>query len=231
MKNISIITNGPGIEEVKSLYGQASDWVTKILNDYNINVNVVKGYEMDDLDPEKDSAWIITGSAHSVYDGFDWIEYLKSKLKDMLEFQKPVLGICFGHQLIADTFGGKVILNPKGWELGSCRVSLTKEGEESMIFKSLESPLDVYQSHQDVVVKIPDKAVLLAENNMGIQSFSYKDLFYGVQFHPEFTQEVMQKYLDIRYLKGIIDTKPEVLESKYSYKIVVNFINNVIKRG
>ena len=231
MKNISIITNGPGIEEVKSLYGQASDWVTKILNDYNINVNVVKGYEMDDLDPEKDSAWIITGSAHSVYDGFDWIEYLKSKLKDMLEFQKPVLGICFGHQLIADTFGGKVILNPRGWELGSCRVSLTKEGEESMIFKSLESPLDVYQSHQDVVVKIPDKAVLLAENNMGIQSFSYKDLFYGVQFHPEFTQEVMQKYLDIRYLKGIIDTKPEVLESKYSYKIVVNFINNVIKRG
>ena len=231
MKNISIITNGPGIEEVKSLYGQASDWVTKILNDYNINVNVVKGYEMDDLDPEKDSAWIITGSAHSVYDGFDWIEYLKSKLQDMLEFQKPVLGICFGHQLIADTFGGKVILNPRGWELGSCRVSLTKEGEESMIFKSLESPLDVYQSHQDVVVKIPDKAVLLAENNMGIQSFSYKDLFYGVQFHPEFTQEVMQKYLDIRYLKGIIDTKPEVLESKYSYKIVVNFINNVIKRG
>ena len=231
MKNISIITNGPGIEEVKSLYGQASDWVTKILNDYNINVNVVKGYEMDELDPEKDSAWIITGSAHSVYDGFDWIEYLRSKLKDMLEFQKPVLGICFGHQLIADTFGGKVILNPRGWELGSCRVSLTKEGEESMIFKNLESPLDVYQSHQDVVVEIPDKAVLLAENNMGIQSFSYKDLFYGVQFHPEFTQEVMQKYLDIRYLKGIIDTKPEVLEAKHSYKIVVNFINNVIKRG
>jgi len=231
LKSISIITNGPGIEEVKSLYGQASDWILNILNNYNIHVNVVKGYEMDELDPKKDSAWIITGSAHSVYDDFDWIEYLRIKLKDMLELQKPVLGICFGHQLIADTFGGEVILNPKGWELGSCQVEFTKEAEKSLLFNQLESPLDVFQSHQDVVTKIPKDAILLAKNNMGIQSFSYKNIFYGVQFHPEFTKEVMEKYLDIRYEKGIIKVRPEVLESKYSYKIIINFIENILKRG
>ncbi len=231
MKSISIITNGPGIEEVKSLYGQASDWILRILNNYDIDVNVVKGYEMDELNAEKDSAWIITGSAHSVYDGFDWIEYLKSKLKDMLVLQKPVLGICFGHQLIADTFGGEVILNPKGWELGSCRVELTEHAEKCSLFNGLESPLDVFQSHQDIVTQIPKDAILLARNDMGIQSFSYKNIFYGVQFHPEFTKEVMEKYLDIRYEKGIIKVRPEVLESKHSYKIVINFIENILKRG
>ena len=79
MKRISIITNGPGIAEVKSLYGQASDWIENILNSYtHLEVNVVKGYEMEELDPAKDDSWIITGSAHSVYD-FPWIDYLQRK--------------------------------------------------------------------------------------------------------------------------------------------------------
>ena len=229
MKNISIITCGPGIKEVKTLYGQASDWIQNILESYSINVNVVKGFEMGDLDPSRDSAWIITGSAHSVYDDYEWIEYIKNKLEDMLESKKPVLGICFGHQLIADTFGGEVILNPKGWELGSCRVNMTEEGEKSMLFDTLNTPLDVFQSHQDVVSELPDGATLLASNNMGIQSFSYKEQFYGVQFHPEFTKTVMEKYLDIRYEKGIIKSKPEVIDSKHSCKVVINFINNIIE--
>ena len=83
MKRISIITNGPGIKEVKSLYGQASDWIQKILSSYNLSISVVKGYEMEELNPTKDSAWIISGSAHSVYDNFEWIDYLKNKLKEI----------------------------------------------------------------------------------------------------------------------------------------------------
>ena len=167
--------------------------------------------------------------SNNIIHDYEWIEYIKNKLEDMLESKKPVLGICFGHQLIADTFGGEVILNPKGWELGSCRVNMTEEGEKSMLFDTLNTPLDVFQSHQDVVSELPDGATLLASNNMGIQSFSYKEQFYGVQFHPEFTKTVMEKYLDIRYEKGIIKSKPEVIDSKHSCKVVINFINNIIE--
>ena len=69
----------------------------------------------------------------------------------------------------------------------------------------------------------------MAENDMGVQSFVYNDCFYGVQFHPEFTKVVMEKYLDIRYKKGIISKKPIVKEAKTSYKVLSNFIKNVVK--
>ena len=229
MKKISIIVNGPGIEEVKSLYGQASDWVQNVLSKYDIDLKVVKAYEMEEMSVDLDDAWIITGSAHSVYDDFEWIDYLRIKLRQMKEANKPVLGICFGHQLIADTFGGKVELNSKGWELGSCQVELTDEAMNNKLFSGLPNPLDVYQSHQDVVLAIPENSILMAKNSMGIQSFVYDDQFYGVQFHPEFTKTVMETYLDIRYKKGIINNKPEVGESKDSYKILNNFIEKIVK--
>ncbi len=230
MRRISIITNGPGIAEVKSLYGQASDWIQSVLSQYNdLEVNVVRGYEMDHLDPNDDSAWIITGSAHSVYDKFPWIDYLREKLKEVQKARIPVLGICFGHQLIADTFGGRVELNQKGWEIGSCRVKLLESSKSCSLFNSFSDSIDVYQSHQDVVVQIPDDATLLAENEMGIQSFMYDDIFYGVQFHPEFTKEVMEKYLTIRYEKGILKEIPDVEECKRSSKILNNFIDNIVK--
>ena len=229
MKKISIIINGPGIAEVKSLYGQASDWVKKVLSNYNVTTQVIKAYEMEDVSANSDDAWIITGSAYSVYDDLKWIEYLKEKLKEMKKVNKPVLGICFGHQLIAQAFGGKVILNPKGWELGSCKVKLTSDGLESKIFSGIKSSLTVYQSHQDVVISLPGNSTLLAENSMGIQSFVYDDCLYGVQFHPEFSKIVMEKYLDIRYEKGIISSRPTVIESKNSYKVLNNFIENIVK--
>tara|TARA_B100001540_G_scaffold263269_1_gene242982 strand:+ start:491 stop:1180 length:690 start_codon:yes stop_codon:yes gene_type:complete len=229
LKKISIIVNGPGIEEVKSLYGQASDWVQNVLSKYDIDLKVVKAYEMEEISVDLDDAWIITGSAHSVYDDFEWIDYLRIKLRQMKEANKPVLGICFGHQLIADTFGGKVELNSKGWELGSCQVELTDEAMNNKLFSGLPNPLDVYQSHQDVVLAIPEDSILMAKNSMGIQSFVYDEQFYGVQFHPEFTKTVMETYLDIRYKKGIIDNKPEVGESKDSYKILNNFIEKIVK--
>ena len=229
LKKISIIINGPGIEEVKSLYGQASDWVQNVLSNYDIDIKVVKAYRMEDLEPELDDAWIITGSAHSVYDDFAWINYLKKKLIEMSKLRKPVLGICFGHQLIADTFGGLVELNSKGWEVGSCKVEITDEGASNKLFSGLKTPLSVYQSHQDVVVSLPKNAILMAKNEMGIQSFVYDDCFYGVQFHPEFTKTVMEKYLDMRFRKGIIKEKPSVHESKFSYKILNNYIENIVK--
>lgn len=229
MKKISIITCGPGVSEVKSMYGQASDWIEKKLSNYNVELSIIKGYEKGQLNTGIDDAWIITGSAYSVYEDLDWIKYLSDQLHAMSSVHKPVLGICFGHQLIAHTFGGKVELNSKGWELGSCKVDLMSESSSSMLFANLSTPLDVYQSHQDVVSELPSGATLMASNKMGIQAFKCNDNFYGVQFHPEFTYDVMKKYLEIRYRKGIISSIPPVFKSDMSTQILTNFVEHIVK--
>ena len=225
MKRISIITNGPGIAEVKSLYGQASDWVQNVLSDYDVEVKVVKAYEMEDFSSKRDDAWIITGSAHSVYDDFEWINYLKMKLGEMSKVAKPVLGICFGHQLIADTFGGKVELNPKGWEIGAYSICLTEAGIYSPLFKNIKNQAIVYESHKDCVTYLPENAVQLAYNNKCIQSFQLNSTLFAVQFHPEFSLDVLKKYVSVCKSSGIIVDDLHLPESTQSHLVLNNFIN------
>ena len=87
-----------------------------------------------------------------------------------------------------------------------------------------------YFSHEDIVSKLPHNAIELARNNMGLQSFSVDNQIFGVQFHPEFTVDIMNQYVKIRYEKGVIDQPNPVFESKSSYKVVSNFIKILKER-
>ena len=110
-------------------------------------------------------------------------------------------------------------------------MNLTDESKDSLLFKDISTPLEVYQSHQDVVSKLPPNSKLMAKNSMGIQSFIYDDNFFGVQFHPEFTYDVMKKYLEIRHRKGIIDRIPKVNKTEVSTKVLNNFVEHFVNKG
>ena len=138
---------------------------------------------------------------------------------------KAVFGICFGHQLIAKSFGGRVELNPKGWELGSYPIELTERGLKSRILFGFNNHAIVYQSHGDCVTVLPENAVALALNNKGNQAFKIHDNFYGVQFHPEFSWEVIKMYASIRSAEGVTVDDPSVPESTEGKLILHNFIN------
>ena len=144
--------------------------------------------------------------------------------KKILQLNIPVLGICFGHQIISEALGGNVTHNDKGWELGSYKIEINKTGLLSKLFDGIDKNDYFYFSHQDIVSKLPKNAIELAENNMGIQSFSINNIIFGVQFHPEFNVKIMDQYVKIRYKKGIISNYNPVLESKSSFKIISNFI-------
>ena len=220
-----IISAGPGMIEIKQKYGHAIDWISSFISYPEIEINVKHIYQNEDFDESYYDGWIITGSAASVIDSYDWIRLLKNKIIYAKDNLIPVLGICFGHQIISSALGGKVTKNKKGWELGSYKIKINKNGHSSPLFKNIDFDDYFYFSHEDIVSELPLSALKLADNDMGLQSFSVKNKIFGVQFHPEFTINIIDAYVQLRYKKGIINNYNQVFESKTSYKVISNFID------
>ena len=88
----------------------------------------------------------------------------------------------------------------------------------------MENELIVYESHQDIVTALPDGAVELAFNKKGVQAFQLFDM-YSVQFHPEFSWDVMKKYVSVRGAAGVPVDDLAVPKSLQGYLVLNNFIN------
>jgi GMP synthase (glutamine-hydrolysing) len=225
-----IISAGPGIDQIRDQYGHATDWISNLATSSNIQIDINNIYANEDFDKSYYDGWIITGSASSVIDNHDWIKLLKNKIIYANKYSIPILGICFGHQIISSALGGNVVHNDRGWELGSYKIEITEAGLSSKLFNNIELNDYFYFSHEDIVSKLPIGAVELANNSMGLQSFSVANQIFGVQFHPEFTVDIMDQYVKVRYEKGIISKYSPVVESKSSYKIISNYIEILKER-
>ncbi len=225
---VQIIACGPGLEEITSVHGVSSDWVQSIIRHKVSSTKIVKAYLGEKPLIENNTAWIIMGSRYSAYDKLDWIDNLKSRIRLAVSNKIPILGICFGHQIICSALGADVSDNQEGWEIGSSKVSLTEEGLSSPLFEGFEESFFVYQSHHDVVSRLPKNMNLLCSNRFGVQSVSFFDFVFGVQFHPEFSYEVMNAYYDAR-TKGMDDDNFKVLDRNEGSKIIDNFIKISLK--
>jgi GMP synthase (glutamine-hydrolysing) len=116
-----------------------------------------------------------------------------AKVARLLENKKPVLGVCYGHQILGRVKGGKVERCKEGWELGETKVKVTPEGVNSPLLQGLSEQMNVMQSHQDCVLTVPGQGVLLASSpHTRVQAARWAEQAYGVQFHPEFTGEVLR---------------------------------------
>ena len=225
MRDVLIIDCGPSLSDVSKHYGVAPEWIMESLKNKGCNFTWVKPYVGDKIQSNNADAWIITGSPCSVYNFEAWMVNLEEEIKNIQSSQIPVLGICFGHHHIAKCFGGTVELNPQGWELGAYPVQFTAAGKKSQLFSGMEENAIVYESHQDSVTVLQENAIELARNNKGNQAFMMHDNFYGVQFHPEFSWEVIKMYVFIRSAMGVKVDDLSVPESTQGELVLFNFID------
>jgi len=125
--------------------------------------------------------FVVTGSRASVYWDREWIGRLKTWVGDAVEAGLPGLGVCYGHQLLADVLGGRV--DGMGeYEIGYRTV---EQDGRNRLLEGVDDRLTVFTTHSDHVVEAPPGATVFARNDYGIHGFR-KDRVFGVQFHPEY---------------------------------------------
>lgn len=174
---------------------------------------------------------VITGSRSSVYWDEDWIRATKRWTREAVDAGLPALGVCWGHQLLADVLGGTVE-DMGEYEIGYRTVS----HHGGSLFDGVDEAFLVFTTHSDAVTELPPGADLLAENDYGVHGFRAGDVF-GVQFHPEYDQATARRVTEgkdlpdermQRVLEGI--TGENYLRAAEAKQVFDNFVGYAAER-
>jgi GMP synthase-like glutamine amidotransferase len=135
-------------------------------------------------DPGECEAWLCTGSRYGAYDGFGWIDDLCGFIREVRDAAVPFVGVCFGHQVLAQALGGRVQKAASGWGAGVRRLEVVTPAP----WMDPPAPhLDLHFMHQDQVVELPAGAHLLGRaGHCPVAMFQLGSMI-GIQAHPEFT--------------------------------------------
>jgi GMP synthase (glutamine-hydrolysing) len=189
----------------------------------------------DGFDPEfapLADAIVITGSAAHVHHRESWVLALEPWLAREVARGRPVLGLCFGHQLLASALGGEVTTNPLGREMGT--VELERLTEDPVL-EGVPTRFAANTCHLDTVRRLPVGARVLARSSLDAhQCVRFADRCYGVQFHPEFDGDVMRGYVDARRDalrdegRDVERMHAEASDTPHARRVLENFIRHVV---
>lgn len=145
--------------------------------------------------PAHIAAAIVTGSASSVTDREAWTLRGEELLRQLVSAQVPVLGICYGHQMLGQALGGLVEKNPRGREIGTVKVEQLES--DPILGEGRRYPIQA--THVDSVTQLPPGARVLATTALDPNAaVRFGEHTWGVQFHPEFDSEVIRAYIETR---------------------------------
>jgi len=171
----------------------------RLFNEINPDIEF-KIYDIRQHDLPEDvnecDSYITTGSRTSTYDELDWIPPFRNLFKDLFVAKKKLVGVCFGHQLISDTFGGYTELSDKGWGVG---VSINKIIKSKPWMNPLLDEINIIVSHQDQVTQLPDDAELIAGSDF-CPHYMYQigNEILTIQGHPEFNKDYSETLMKHR---------------------------------
>ncbi len=189
---------------VASAHGRFADWFARLASAAPVDLAPVDG--ADGLIPERLDAYdafVITGSPASLTAPEPWMEAAVELVRHAYAERRPLLGVCFGHQLVGAAFGGAVVNNPRGWEVSTCAVELTETGRRDPLFDGLPDRIDVNFSHRDIIDEttlspMNGVEVLAGNPTCAVQAVAAGPHVRAVQFHPEFTASIISSYVRTR---------------------------------
>ena len=183
MRRLTILQTDSVVPELQPEFGDYPDMFARLLRAGALDIDVIDARQT--LPTAGHSpAYLITGSKHSVYDPLPWIEALAEFLKVELRGGARVVGICFGHQLIAHFFGGHVGKYEGGWAVGGHDASVL---QAQPWMEPRAAQFRILSSHQDQVLRAPDDAAVFARSEFcPISGFTLGDQVLTFQGHPEF---------------------------------------------
>ncbi|TKI07006.1 glutamine amidotransferase [Martelella alba] len=147
-------------------------------------------------DPGDYRGILITGSSAMVTDRLPWSEFAADWLRRAMAAQVPIFGVCYGHQLLAYALGGEVDFHPDGMEVGTQRIDMLDEAAREPLLGSLPARFGAHLIHSQTVTVPPPGATVLARSSQDAhQILRYRDNVLTVQFHPEFTADVMRGFV------------------------------------
>ncbi len=229
-----VLRTGDAVAEVAAHHGEFARWIAEATGD-------AWPGRWHEHDARGGGAWpdvhayagvVVTGSSASVTERAPWMLDTERWLRDAVEAGAAVLGICFGHQLLAQALGGEVQKNPRGREIGS--VELTVAADD-LLFEGLPPRFVVNATHLDTVAALPPGARSVATTALESHAvLSFAPRVRGVQFHPEICAAKMRGYLAVR--RGAVVAEgldadalvAQVVETPLSAELLRNFVRHFV---
>jgi GMP synthase (glutamine-hydrolysing) len=197
MKPVLIIRTGQAPDNIRARFGDFPHWFrlgTQLLPHQLRVVDVTAGETLPA--PEEVSGALITGSAAMVTDKAPWSERTAGWIRNAMDIDLPLLGVCYGHQLMAHALGGRVDYLPGGREIGTLPIELLPGANQDLLASHLPVVFRAHTTHEQSVMEVPKDARVLARSARDPHHLlRYGKHALSVQFHPEFNADVMRAYI------------------------------------
>ena len=191
--NIAVLQTGRAPDELQVEHGDYDSMCKALLG---LSPEEAKTYAILDGEfppsPEKYDVLLITGSRHGVYEDHAWINPLEELIRNAYARKQKMIGICFGHQIIARALGGAVKKSDKGFGVGVMDYALTRHDGS-------QAPISLCAWHQDQIVAPPPGGKIIAHSDFcAVAGLEYGNTAISFQAHPEFTRDYVRDLIELR---------------------------------